>query len=158
MSERRALIAKRMRDEGDRTLAFFRAIPPNQWNTQVYSEGSSWAIREVLCHFLDAEHGLQRVVADVLAGGSGAPEGIDINEWNENAVGKMGHWQPAELIDAFAEARQATLAAFEHADDSNFDRVGRHPVLGVRPLDELIKIMYLHNKAHQRDIQRVLKT
>ncbi len=156
MTERRTLIARRMKDEGERTLAFFRALTPEQWRTPIYTEGSCWTVREVLCHFVDAERNLSRIVVDVLAGGSGAPEGIDVNQWNENAVGQMEHWEPAALLDAFADARQATLAAFERVEDADFDRVGRHPVLGMRPLDELIKIMYLHNKAHQREIERVL--
>ncbi len=156
MIYRRALIARRLIEEGDKTLAFFRAIPPDQWNAQVYTEGSCWTIRQIMCHFVDAERGLQRIVADVLAGGSGAPDGMDIDLYNENAVARMASWQRAELLEAFAKGREATLAVFENAEDQDFDRTGRHPVLGIKPLDELIKIIYVHNRMHQREIEKVL--
>ncbi len=156
MNERGAVITKRMQDGGSKTLAFFRAIPSDRWNTPVYTDGMVWTVRQILCHLLDAERELRRVVADVLAGGTGAPEGIDINAHNARAVSQMDHWEPEALLAAFGEARQATIATFEQAQDADFDRVGRHPVLGVRPLDELIKVMHLHTKMHQRDIQQAL--
>jgi uncharacterized damage-inducible protein DinB len=159
MSERITFLAKRLREEGEKTLAFFRAIPPEKWRIQVYSDGPTWTIHEILCHFVDAEHRLRGLVADVLAGGPGAPESMDmdfINATNATHVAELAHREPAALLDAFAEARQKTIAAFEQTDEANLDRVGRHPVMGPKPAEEIIKLIYVHNKGHQRDIQRAL--
>ncbi len=156
MSERTDHLVQRMREEGEKTLAFFQSLPPDKWRTPVYADGTVWTIHEVLCHFVDAERSLRWVVADVLSGGAGAPEGIDINVYNAEHVAELVPWGPAALIDAFITARQATIALLQNVSDSDLDRVGRHPVLGLKSVEDLIKIMYLHLKGHQRDMQRAL--
>jgi hypothetical protein len=159
MSERITFLAKRLQEEGEKTLAFFRAIPPEKWRIQVYGDGPAWTIHEILCHFVDAEYRLRGLVTNVLAGGPGAPESMDIdviNATNATHVTELTRREPAALLDAFAEERRKTIAAFEQTDESNLDRVGRHPVVGPKPAEEIIKLIYVHNKGHQRDIQRAL--
>ena len=159
MSERITHLAQRLQEEGEKTLDFFRAISPEKWRTQVYGDGATWTIHEILCHFVDAEHYLRLMVADVLAGGPGAPDSMDldaVNAHNARHVAKLACREPAALLEAFAQERQATIATFETTDDANLDRVGRHPVLGPKPAAELLKTIYVHNKGHQRDIQRAL--
>jgi hypothetical protein len=159
MSERITYLARRLREEGEKTLAFFRAIPPDKWCTQVYGDGPTWTIHEILCHFVDSEHYLRLMVADVLAGGPGAPDSMDmdaVNAHNAAHVAALACREPAALLDAFAEERQTTIAAFAETDEANLDRIGRHPVLGPKPVEELLKTIYRHNKLHQRDIQRML--
>lgn len=151
-------LAQRMAESGEKTADFFRAIPPDKLTTQIYTDGSAWNIAQILYHFIDAECELRQVVIDVLAGGEGAPEGYDVIAHNERRVAKMDDdWTLEKLLDAFTEARKATLAAFASASESDLDRMGRHPMLGMRPLDELIKLIYLHNKAHQREIQQAFE-
>jgi uncharacterized damage-inducible protein DinB len=146
-------IAQRMADAGEKTVAFFRALPPEKLTAQIYTDGSAWNIKQILYHLVDAERRMRWVVTDVLAGGDGAPEDYDLNTDNEQRVAKMDdEWTLDKLLDAFTEARKTTLAAIASVSDSDLDRMGRHPVLGMRPLAELIKVIYLHNKMHQREI------
>jgi hypothetical protein len=37
------------------------------------------------------------------------------------------------------------------------EKTGRHPFLGVTTLREMIKMIYIHNQTHYRDLRRVLK-
>jgi len=161
MSERITYLARRLQDEGEKTLAFFRAIPPEKWCTRVYGDGPAWTIHEILCHFVDSEHYLRLMVADVLAGGPGAPDSMDldaINAHNATHVAELACRESAALLETFAEERQATIATVEKADEANLDRIGRHPVLGPQPVEDLLKTIYRHNKIHQRDILRALGT
>jgi hypothetical protein len=41
--------------------------------------------------------------------------------------------------------------------DSELERTGRHPYLGITTLREMIKMVYIHNQTHYRDIRRVLR-
>ncbi len=156
MSERSDRLTRRMQEEGEKTLAFFRSIPADKWHTPVYVDGGTWTIHEVLCHFVDTERSLAWVIADVLTGGASAPEGIDIDAHNASHVAELVSWEPAVLLDAFHAARQATIATLQNLPESDLDRMGRHPVLGLKSVEDLIKIMYLHIKGHQRDMQRAL--
>jgi hypothetical protein len=157
-NSRLAQIVERMTESGEKTVAFFRAIPPDKLTTHIYTDGSAWNIMQILYHFVDAERQLCRVIINVLAGGEGAPEGYDVIAHNERRVAKMNDdWTLDKLLDAFSEGRKTTLAAIASVTDSDLDRMGRHPVLGVRPLAELIKVIALHNKMHQREIQEALE-
>ena len=37
--------------------------------------------------------------------------------------------------------------------DSDLEKIGRHPFLGQTTLREMIKMVYLHNQIHIRDIK-----
>jgi hypothetical protein len=62
------------------------------------------------------------------------------------------------MITAFEETRAATLSVIESLSDSDLDRQGRHPWLGVAELEKIIKLIYRHNMLHQRDIQKALES
>ncbi len=154
MSERKSALMLRMREEGEKTVAFFRGLAPDAWDRRIYADGPAWTVREIMCHFLNVEEGLQALVRDVLAGGGGAPDGMDIDSYNAEHVAQMAHWKPDDLITAFAETRQGTIEVFQTAQESDFDRMGRHPLIGNRSLEDLVRTIYLHNKNHQREIMR----
>jgi hypothetical protein len=35
-------------------------------------------------------------------------------------------------------------------------KTGRHPWLGIAPLEDMIQLLYRHNQIHQRDIRKLL--
>jgi len=80
------LIQKRLRDEGDKLLALFDGLTPEQWQTVVYIDSMTWTIKDVLAHQIAAEREFQFYGRDVLNGGQGAPEGLVINEFNNRSV------------------------------------------------------------------------
>ena len=156
MGERLNGIIERMQEKGAETLAFFGELHPDDWEIVVYTEGTDWTPREVMCHFVSAERAFLRIFEDVVAGGEGAPEGIDINEFNEGEVAGMADQSPSALIDQFREARADTVAFLQTLDDADLDREGRHPWFGFDKIEKFIKLTYRHNMIHQRDIRRTL--
>lgn len=63
-----------------------------------------------------------------------------------------------ELLDAFAEARAASLEDLAALDlgPADLDRRGSHPALGVVSLGQLLSAWVAHDLAHLAQIQRVL--
>jgi hypothetical protein len=41
--------------------------------------------------------------------------------------------------------------------DSELDIRGRHPFLGVTAMRDMIKMLYIHNLDHYRDMKKALK-
>lgn len=150
-------ILKRLTDEGQKTLAFFRALTPEGWQAQVYTEGTQWSVRQVLCHFVSAERAIARYGRDILSGGEGAPEDFVIDEFNEREVAAMAGATHEDLIAQFEQARQATIAMVAAMSEDDLAREGRHPWFGWDRIDKFLKLVYRHNMIHQRDVRRALE-
>lgn len=156
MGGRRALILKRLSQEMETTLAFFWALDEADWGRRVYSEGGRWTVREVLCHFVSAEDGFLKLARNILDGGEGAPEGMDIDVFNEREVGAMAWRGPTDLLPEFERLRTEIVDLVRGMSESDFDREGRHPFFGRSSLEKLLKLVYRHNMIHIRDIRRAL--
>ena len=52
--------------------------------------------------------------------------------------------------------KNKTIQLLLELNDSDLAIEGRHPWLGVSPIEEMIKLLYRHNLIHQRDIRKVL--
>ncbi len=57
------------------------------------------------------------------------------------------------MLLALAKARQVTLEWVRTLDDSQLDRIGRHPVLGEVTLETIITAIYGHQLLHMRDLR-----
>lgn len=156
MAKRKELIIKRLTSEGGAALAFFRGLEKEHWEGRIYSEGSQWTVRQVLCHFVSAEDGFLRLARDILSGGEGAPEGMDIDVFNEREVSAMDTRTPEGLLSEFERLRGETVTLVRAIDEADLDRVGRHPFFGRSSLEKLFKLIYRHNMIHLRDVRRVL--
>lgn len=156
MSEASERLVRRLQDEGEKTLAFFKAIDPQAWQLQVYSEGANWTVYQVLVHFVSAEQQVSLLVRHIADGGPGVPEDFDLDAYNERQVGKREAQGVAELLSEFAELRRQTVEMVSGFTDADLAREGRHPFLGIAPISDIIKLMYRHNQIHQRDLRRAL--
>jgi hypothetical protein len=150
-------LAQRLEKEGHKTLDFFRQLTSEQWILQVYSDGAAWTVHDLFVHFFETESSIPRLVRSILEGGSGVPEDFDIDRYNESHVGKLADLAPSELLERFAQQRAETVAFVSGLQQADLERTGRHPFLGVAPVGEMLKLMYLHLQLHLRDIKRVLK-
>ena len=147
-------LSERMLSEGQRTLAFFRTLTPDQWRLTIYTEGSEWAVRDVLAHFVSAESGMTRLVENILSGGAGTPDDFDLNAYNERKVAGLKDVSTEDLLAQFAILREKSAALACRLSPEDLLKTGRHPWLGVTNISEILKMMYRHNQIHQRDIRR----
>lgn len=156
MTEALERLVNRMTEEGQKTVQFFERLTPTQWERTIYSEGAQWTVRQVLAHFVAAEIGVRSLMQNILAGGSGAPQDFDLDRYNERKAAELSDLATEELIARFSDQRRATIEWLRGLNPDDLARTGRHPWLGVAPLDEIIQLMYRHNQIHQRDIRKLL--
>lgn len=150
-------LARRLAQDGEKTLQFLRELPAEAWRAQVYTTGSAWAVREVLAHFVSAERWLKVLVEDVVNGGEGAPRDLDIDEFNEAQVPTLDAKGPDELLHDFEQARSASVELASSLAASDLSKIGYHPWFGEVEIRDMLKLVYRHNMIHLRDIRKALR-
>jgi hypothetical protein len=151
-------LAERLSEDGGHVVEFFEKLAPADWEREIYTEGSRWSVRQILAHFDVTETSITRLIKDVLAGGAGAPKSFDLDGFNERTVAARRVSSPTELLSRFSAHRQATVDLVRGMSETDLALTGRHPFLGIAPLEDIIKLIYRHNLIHLRDIRRVLSS
>ncbi len=149
-------LSEKLLREGEKVQAFFQGLDREGLERTVYSDGADWSVKEVLAHFVSTERAFSSLIENVLSGGSGAPEGFDIDAYNQRKVAALKDTAVQDLIGDFQELRTRTAASVSNLDGEQLQRLARHPFLGVVPLVDIIKLIYRHNQIHLRDVRRVL--
>jgi hypothetical protein len=150
-------LAERLKTEGEKTAAFFSALTDEQWMLPVYSEGESWTVRSMLAHYVSSEHEFLRLFADIQNGGSGAPEDFDVDGYNASQQKKMAGLSPRELLEEFGSVRAQVIGLVSGLSEADLEKQGRHPYLGVAALGDMIKLVYRHNRLHERELREILR-
>ncbi|HLF87322.1 MAG TPA: DinB family protein [Anaerolineales bacterium] len=151
-----AELANRLQFEGEKTVEFFKTIPVDKWNEQAYTDGEHWNIHQILTHITQAEDSVSRLVAHVVSGRGGVPVDFDLDGYNQRKVKEMQEDSPENLIALFAERRARTVSFTAKLKDTDLQKTGRHPFLGIAPVEDMLKLMYRHTQLHQRDIRKLL--
>jgi Uma2 family endonuclease len=149
-------LVEKLAFSGRRTKDIFQSIEEDDWYQQVYSEGANWSVYQILAHFVASEASIIRLIKIILQGNEGVPEGFDIDAFNEREVNCFAKLPNNWILQRFLERREETIQFLLALNDSDLAIEGRHPWLGVVPIEEMIKLLYRHNQIHQRDIRKVL--
>lgn len=150
-------LAEKLRSEGQKFINIFSALTNEQWNAEVYTEGTTWTVRNVLSHFVTSERGLVKLFEQIRQGGAGAAEDFSIDRYNETQQQKTKEFTPAELLEQYKSVRANSVAWVSGLQESELEIQGRHPFLQVTTIREMVKMLYLHNQIHYRDLKKVLK-
>lgn len=156
MTETSQFLANRLLAEGEKSIAFFQELSPQNWEQEIYTEGTHWRPQQILAHFVATEISLYRLVENILAGGSGTPEDFNIDSYNERKVAELQQANVPQLLESFRTNRKKTADLVAGLTGSELEKKGRHPFLGVVQLPEIIKIIYRHNQIHLREIRKNL--
>jgi uncharacterized damage-inducible protein DinB len=156
MSEATELAAK-LKSEGEKLMPFFAGLTADQWKVEVYTEGAVWTIRSILAHLMTAERAFVKLFENIRQGGAGVSEDFVIDRYNARQQEKTQDVSPQELLKQFQSVRDEMISWVSSIDDADLERTGRHPFLGVTTLHEMVKMIYIHNQIHYRDIRRVLR-
>lgn len=150
-------LADKLTSEGARFAAIFSALTDAQWQTDVYTEGTVWTVRNVLSHFVTSERGLVSLFEQIRQGGAGASDDFSIDRYNASQQKKTEELAPQELLEQYKSVRADSVKWTLGLQESDLALVGRHPFLGQTTLREMIKMLYLHNQIHYRDIKKALE-
>ncbi len=152
-----AELAGKLRGEGERMLTFFESLEPADWARPVYTEGVLWTVRDTLSHLMTAELAFAKLFERIRLGGEGVSEDFVIDRYNASQQRKTSDLTPQEILAAYSQARADMIAWVSGIDESDLEKRGRHPYLGPTSLREMIKMLYVHNQMHYRDVRRALK-
>ena len=150
-------LAEKLKTEGEKFIRIFSEMAGDQWQTEVYTEGETWTIRNVLSHFVTSERGLLKLFEQIRQGGAGATDDFSIDRYNAAQQEKTKDLTPAELLKQYKEVRTNSVNWVLGLKDEELEIKGRHPFLGETVLREMIKMLYLHDQIHYRDFKKVLR-
>jgi uncharacterized damage-inducible protein DinB len=115
--------------------------------------GDGWTIREILTHLLNAEEDHCRVIAVVAKGEAHRiPAVFALDEHNQARLTERGRLSRSALLAALDEQRSKTEALFNRLSEDQLAMIAPHPALGEKTLDEIFRVMALHERMHTREI------
>jgi len=150
-------LSDKLQSEGEKFFALFAGLTDDQWQMEVYTEGETWTLRNVLAHFVTSERGLVRLFERIRTTGEGAAEDFSIDRYNAAQQQKTKDLSPQELLEQFKAIRTDSVAWTLSLDEADLEKQGRHPFLGMTTIREMIKMLYIHNLTHYRDLKKSLK-
>ena len=150
-------LAEKLRSEGDKIVSIFSGLTDEQWSQEVYTEGSIWTVRNTLSHFVTSERGLLKLFEQIRQGGAGAADDFSIDRYNAAMQERTKAATPQELLEQFKEVRARAIAWVSGLQESELEIKGRHPFLGQTVIREMIKMLYIHNLTHSRDMKKALR-
>ena len=150
-------LTEKLKSEGARMVSIFGSLPDEQWTREIYTEGTTWTVQNVLAHFVTSERGLVKLFEQIRLGGAGSPDDFSIDRYNAAMQERTRELSPQELLEQYRQIRSNTVAWVSGLQDSELEIEGRHPFLGQTVLREMIKMLYIHNLTHYRDMKKALK-
>ena len=154
MPDTPASLSAKLQTEGAKVRVFFAALTPKEWAITVYTEGADWSPRSILAHLVTAERGFLELFESICQGGGGASEDFSIDRFNARQQEKTRDLAPADLLLQYIDARAAMAAYVVSLKGAELAITGRHPAMGTSTLAEMIKMLYIHNNMHVRDIKQ----
>lgn len=157
MPETPAMLADKLKSEGEKYAAFFAGLTDDQWKLEVYTEGATWTLRNVLAHLVTAERAFVKLFEQIRQGGPGVADDFSIDRYNASQQEKTKELTPPGLLEQYKSVRAEMVTWVSALSEADLQKIGRHPFLGPTSLLEMIKMVYLHNQIHYRDLKKVLK-
>jgi len=149
-------LAEKLKAEGEKFAGIFSGLTDDQWKAEVYTEGETWSIRNVLSHFYTSERGLVKMFQSIVQGGVGAGNDFSIDSYNAAQQEKTKDLPVAELLEKYKSIRAETITWVMDLKESDLELTGHHPFLGETTIREMIKMLYIHNQAHYRDFKKAI--
>src|SRR5574339_504814 len=117
-------LAEKLKSEGEKFVAIFSDIEENQWQKEVYTEGTTWTIRNVLAHFVTSERGLLKLFEQIRQGGAGSPDDFVIDRYNAAMQERTRTATPQELLEQYKEVRAHAIAWVSGLQESELEIAG----------------------------------
>ncbi|NDJ78881.1 MAG: DinB family protein [Chloroflexi bacterium] len=117
-----------------------------------------WTVRQIVTHLIASEADHCRVVAVVARGDAHLlPATFDLDAHNAQRLAESDTMALPELLAGLREQREKTEALFRWLSEPQLAIVAAHPALGDMTLDNIFRIMALHETQHTREIEAALK-
>jgi len=150
-------LAEKLKIGGEKFYSLFAGLSDDQWQMEVYTEGETWTIRNVLSHFVTSERGLIKLFERIRTTGEGSADDFSIDRYNAAQQQRTRELTVPELLEQYKEVRSNSIAWVSGLKEEELEIKGRHPFLGMTSIREMIKMLYIHNQTHYRDMKKVFK-
>lgn len=151
-------LAEKLKSEGERFVSIFTELTEGEWQKEVYTEGATWTIRNVLAHFVTSERGLLKLFEQIRQGSAGTPDDFSIDRYNAAMQERTKEAAPQDLLEQYKTIRAESVAWTSGLAESDLEKQGRHPFLGMTTIREMVKMLYIHNLTHYRDMKKAIKS
>ncbi|MDX2078607.1 MAG: DinB family protein [bacterium] len=155
MSERIEKIVERLK--GSR--AYWDSVVEqigDRWETQVYSDGLAWNVRQVVNHVADADKGHNMQVMAIAEGKDPIPPDFDLERYNKRVTEKTTEKSSEQSLEELKIQRQALYDWLYAIDEVTLDKKGRHATLNIFTIEQFLKILSNHERDHAKDIATAL--
>jgi uncharacterized damage-inducible protein DinB len=153
-----AILAAKLQADGERLASFLAGLAESEWSTEVYTEGTTWTVRSILAHLMTAERAFVRLFDQIRLGGTGVSDDFSIDRYNASQQEKTQDRGRMDLLEEYKTARRQMVGLVGGLSNQDLEKQGRHPFLGVTTLREMVKMIYIHNQTHYRDVRRALRS
>ncbi len=82
---------------------------------------------------------------------------FSIDRYNASMQARTQELTPEELLEQYQLVRAESIAWTSALSESDLEIQGRHPFLGLTTIREMLKMLYIHNQIHYRDMKKALK-
>lgn len=130
----------------------------DRWESQVYSDGLGWTVRQLVNHLADADKGHNNQVMNIAEGVNIIPEDFDIERYNRRITEKTAAKTAAESRVDLETSRHKLNEWLNTLDETKLDQKGRHASLRILTVEQILQVMVDHERNHANDIAAVLDT
>ena len=152
-----SMLAVKLKSEGVKVVQLFEGLADDQWTIEIYSEDEKWTVRNILFHLMTSERAFVKLFEAIRKGGTGVTEDFVIDRYNARQQEKTKQLSPSDLLTNYKSARKEMVVWVSEIQDADLEKIGRHPYLGRTTLREMIKMVYIHNQVHYRDLRKILR-
>lgn len=128
----------------------------DRWDTQVYSDGAAWTVRQLATHLMLTDRGHNNMVMAIARGENTIPEDFDLERYNKRSVEKNADVTIDQIRLNLKAYREELNAWLDSIDDATLDREGRHGTLRILSISQILDVVAGHERGHAEDILKAL--
>lgn len=128
----------------------------DRWDTQVYTEGAAWTVRQLAIHLMISDKAQNNTAMAIARGENPIPADFDLERYNRRSVEKRADTSIAEVRAGLAASFAEREAWLNTVDDAVLDNQGRHGSGYILSVAEIMQLMADHERDHANDIAKVL--
>lgn len=127
-----------------------------RWDAQVYTEGESWTVKQVLLHLMITDKGHNNMMMAIARGENTIPDDFDLDRYNRRSVEKRAEVSPEQARAALAQTAAERDAWLDTIDDDVMLKQGRHGSMRILTIGQILDVVADHDRSHGSDIAKAL--
>jgi hypothetical protein len=153
---KKATIRDKLINTRQNLLSLVQGLDEDGWQTAVFSEETSWTVRDLLYHLADSERSMTRLMMQIREGGEGVPADFDLNRWNARVAKRSKDRTPATLLGDMAENQAQLLQFVDSLEEADWAKQGRHGSLHIMSIEEICHLIADHERTHTEHMRQAL--